>query len=254
MFRKSFNLIWDSFGYFLTCMGLDVLFFFALGFFTFPVSAKMHDLLLQITMVFAKGLQEVGRSETVLDVLFSAKTMHIWKPMILYMLLFMLITYIVYIIFQSLAWNFSLRIIKKKINIKKYIISFAIINLFWLVILIIYQILDLIAKLRAELNSVKGFDIMSMIINFILIIVIYFAVISYIKLDLKKSLIIGWKNYKTLLSIYVAIIAYFFLLNFILARLYEINTTFAVVAGIVLFIPAITWSRVLLALSIDKVK
>jgi hypothetical protein len=252
MLKKSFGLIWDSFGYFLTCMGLDVIFFLALGFFTAPVSVKMNDLLLNITVIFSKGLAEVDRTDTVLDVLFSANTVMYWKEIIIWVLLFILITYIIYIIFQSITWNLSLRIINKKIKYLKYLKSFALLNLFWFLIFIIYNLIDLIGDLRFALADVKTTNFIGIFANVFLLIFIYFAIISYTKLNLRKSFKLGWKKHKSLLSTYVLILIYFFLLNLILSKLFLVNYTLAVVVGLVLFIPAITWARVLLALSIER--
>lgn len=254
MLKRSFELIWNSFGYFLTCMGLDVVFFLALGFFTAPVSVKMKTILLQITAIFSKGLAEVGRPDTVLDVLFSKNTIPYWKEMIMWLLLFILITYIIYIIFQSITWNLSLRIINKKIKYLKYLKSFALLNLFWFLIFILYSLIDLIGDLRVALADVKTTNFISIIANFFLMIMIYFAIISYTKLNLRQSFKLGWKKYRTLLSAYVLVLIYFFILNFVLSKIALANYTLAVVIGLVLFLPAITWARVLLALNIERVK
>ncbi|MBN1644581.1 hypothetical protein JW851_00895 [Candidatus Woesearchaeota archaeon] len=254
IFKRSFDLIWDNFGYFLACTGLDVLFFFALGFFTAPVSVKMKTLLLQITAVFSEGLTEVDSTETVLDILFDSQTMVFWKPLVLYALLFIFIIYLVYIIFQSVSWNLSLRIINKKIKYLSYLKSFALLNLFWFLIFIVYNLIDLIGNLRIALSSVKTINFVSIFANFFLLIMIYFAIISYVKLNFRKSFVLGWKKYRPLLSIYVLVLFYFFILNFILSKLFLLSYTSAVIIGLVFLLPAISWARIFFALNIDRVK
>ncbi len=244
----------NSFGYFLACMGVDVLFFFALGFFTAPVSLKMKHILLQITTIFATALKDADRNQTILDALFSINTMPFWKTLSLYALLFVFIIYLVYIIFQSIAWNLSLRIINKKIPYWKYLKSFAILNIFWFVILILYNLADLLGDLRNTLNTLSDVNFISIFANFFLLIFIYFAVISYTNLSLKKAFRLGWKKYRPLLTYYVLVIIYFFVLNLILSELFRINYIFAVIIGLILFLPAITWARVFMALQIEKVK
>lgn len=254
MSGKALILIKDSFGYFLACMGLDVLFFIAVGFLTKSIVLKMQESLLQIAAVFSAGLSELSRSGSVLDVLFSSSALPFWKSWFLHWLLFMLVIYLVYIVVQSVAWNLSLRIIGKNISFLKYFVSFALLNLFWFLLFIVYNIIDLTGDLRSSMSSGATISLFSVFAGILLIFLAYFAVISYVRLSLKKSFIFGCKRYRELVPPYFFVLLYFFILNFVLSKIVLTSYAFAVVAGIVLFVPAIAFARVYLALNINKVK
>lgn len=254
MFKKSFCLVWDKFGYFLACIGLDVLFFFALGFFTAPVAFRMQELFLQITAVFSSALKNLSSEQAILEILFSSEIIPFWRSLLLYALLFVFIIYLIYVLFQSIAWNISLRIINKNIPYFRYLGFFAVINLFWFFVFIVYNLLDLLGDLRNVLGNSGDFGLISIFANFFLIIAVYFAVISYTVLKFKKSFVLGWKKYRVLLLNYFWVVLYFFVLNMFLSRLFFWNYNFAVVLGLFLFLPAVSWARVFMALNIEKVK
>lgn len=234
-------------------MGLDVLFFIAVGFFTRSVVLRMQEYLLKIAAVLSVGLNEVSRSDSIANVFFSADALPLWKSWFLYWLLFILIVYVIYVLIQSVVWNLSLRIAGRKSNFAKYFVSFVLLNLFWFFIFIVYNLMDLIGDLRSVLLSGR-ISLVSVLAGLFLLFFAYFAVISYVKLNLKKSFVFGWKRYRELVPSFFYVFIYFFVLNFILSKLVLLNYTFAVVAGIVLFVPAVSFARIYLSLNINKVK
>jgi len=250
MIKKSFFLLFESFGYFLACMGLDVLFFLALGFFTAPVSAKMGAILLEITAAFSSVL---AQSDSFFAALFHSSVMPLWRSLLLFYILFLLIAFIAYVIFQSVAWWMCFRIAKKKINYWSYLGSFFVLNLFWFLVLFIFLVLDLAGDISRVLYS-SDFSIAGFIAGMLLVISAYFAVVSYVIKGLKSSFVNGWRHRKRILPCFFVVFLYFFVLNLILSRLFLLNYYLAVVIGFVLFLPALVWARVYLILNIQKVK
>ncbi|MBD3361366.1 hypothetical protein GF358_01090 [Candidatus Woesearchaeota archaeon] len=253
MFKKSFFLIKDSFGYFLACIGIDVLFFIALGFFTAPFSAKMRLYLVQIAGFFSQNMQELGRG-SFLTALFNPETMSLWKLIFWQFLLFLAVMYLVYVVLQSVVWNLSLKLAKKNISYLVYVKKFALVNIFWFVLFILYGLLDLIGDLNQALNPDVRFNFFSVFASFFVLVLGYFVVISYSTLKVKKSFVIGWKHNNFLFSRYFVVILYFFILNFVLARLAEINYILAVSVGLIFFLPAVAFARVWMAANIQRVE
>lgn len=252
-FRKSFSLAWNKLGLSMLCVLTDLSFFFALGFFTAPVSARMGRLLIDFTAVFSIGLKNLGRSDQLSSILFGADLMPFWKSFLGYALLFALIIYLVYVIFQSFAWFVSMKIVGKKILVWPFFRKFLLFNLFWFLLFVVYNIIDLLNDLSAALGG-KGSSAVAVICNLFLLIIVYFAVISYIKLDFKSAFVLGWKKYRQILPSFLVVFLYFFALNLVLPAAFNQNYYLGAVLGIVLFLPAIVWARVFMILAVERAK
>ncbi len=252
-FRKSFSLVWNKLGLAMLCVLIDILFFFALGFFTAPVSARIGMLLVNFTAVFSSGLSSMGRSDELVTVLFGAEAMSLWKSFLGYALLFALIVYLVYVIFQSFAWFVSMKIAEKKVLVWPFFRKFLLFNLFWFLLFVVYNIIDLLNDLSAVLGS-KGSSIAAVICNLFLLIIVYFAVISYIRMNFKSAFVLGWKKYRQILPSFLVVFLYFFALNIILPPLFNLNYYLGAVLGIVLFLPALVLARVFMILAVERAK
>ena len=252
-FRKSFSLVWNKLGFSMLCVLIDLLFFFALGFFTAPISARMGELLIDFTAVFSMGIKNLDRSDSLSSILFGADVLPFWKSFLGYALLFVLIIYLVYVIFQSFAWFVSMKIAGKKVLVWPFFRKFLLFNLFWFLLFVVYNVIDLLSDLSAVLGS-KGFSIIPIICNIFLLVLVYFAVISYIKLDFKSAFVLGWKKYRQILPSFLVVFLYFFALNIILPPLFNLNYYLGVVLGIVLFLPALVLARVFMILAVERAK
>jgi len=252
-FRKSFDLILDRFGLALLCILVDVLSFFAFGFFSFPVSAKIADLLVGFTAVFSAGLNTMDRgSSSVFGILFSSDTVLFWKSFLTYALLFVLIAYVVYVVFQSVAWFVSFRIAGKKANFWHFFLWFGLFNLFWFSLFIVYNIVDFFIDLAAVLGGNFGF--VSVVNSAFLMLIFYFAVISYVKLNFLKSFSLGFKKYRQILPPFLVVCLFFLVLNLILPFSFSVNYYFGAGIGIILFLPSLVFARVFMINSIERVK
>lgn len=252
-FRKSFSLLCDKLGLSMLCIFIDLLFFFAFGFFTAPVSARIGMILVNFTAIFSTGLKNAGRSDEMAGILFSANTLQLWKSFLGYALLFVLTVYIVYVIFQSFAWFVSMKIAGKKVLIWPFFWKFLLFNLFWFLLFVVYNLVDLIADLSAVLNN-KEFSIISIAGNLFLLLIAYFAVISYVRLNFKSAFVLGWKKYRQVLPSFLVVFLYFFALNVVLPPLFSVNYYLGAVLGIVLFLPSLVWARVFMILAVEGAK
>jgi len=252
-FRKSFDLILDRFGLALFCVLVDVLSFFAFGFFSFPVSAKIADLLVGFTAVFSSGLNTSDRgSASILGLLFSSDTLLFWRSFLTYALLFVLIAYVVYVVFQSVAWFVSFRIAGKKTNFWTFFLWFGLFNLFWFSLFIVYNIVDFFVDIGGVLGGNFGF--VSVLNSAFLMLIFYFAVISYVKLSFLKSFVFGFRKYRQVLPSFLVVCLFFLVLNLILPFLFSVNYYFGAAVGIVLFLPSLVFARVFMIKSIERVK
>lgn len=252
-FRKSFSLVWNKLGLSMLCVLIDILFFLALGFFTAPVSFRMKMLFIEFTAVFSALLKNLGRSGQLGSVLFSAELMPFWKSFLGYALVFALIVYLVYVIFQSFAWFVSMKIAGKKVPVWLFFRRFLLFSLFWFLLFVVYNMADLIIDLSAVLGN-RTFRIIPVVCNVFLLAVIYFAIISYVRLDFKSAFILGWNKYRQVLPSFLVVFLYFFALNLALPFFFNLNYYLGAILGIVLFLPALLMARIFMILSIGRVK
>ena len=252
-FRKSFSLAWNKLGLSMLCVLIDLLFFFALGFFTAPISARIGMLLVNFTAIFSIGIKNLDRSDSLSSILFGTDVLPFWKSFLSYALLFVLIIYLVYVIFQSFAWFVSMKIAGKKILVWPFFRKFLLFNLFWFLLFVVYNIIDLLSDLSAVLGS-RGSSVVAVICNLFLLIIVYFAVVSYIRMNFKSAFVLGWKQYKQILPSFLVVFLYFFALNIILPPLFNVNYYLGAVLGIVLFLPALVLARVFMILAVERMK
>lgn len=252
-FRKSFSLAWNKLGLSMLCILIDLLFFFGLGFFTSPISARIEMLLVNFTAIFSAGLKDMGRSDELVTVLFGSAAMPLWKSFFGYALLFILIIYLVYVIFQSFAWFVSMKIAGKKVLVWPFFRKFLLFNLFWFLLFVVYNLIDLLSDLSAVLGG-KGSSAVAVICNLFLLIIVYFAVISYIAPYFKSAFVLGWKQYKQILPSFLVVFLYFFVLNVVLPPLFSLNYYLGAVLGIILFLPALVLARIFMILAVDGAK
>ncbi len=224
----------------LSCL-LDVVFLFVLGFisgFFYPqIQQKLEALW---ALAFPKMQQGYG----LLKILFFEDVIQHTEDLALLLLALIIILYFVYVLFQGTNWWIAQNISKRKIFWKEYLKYFAKINLLWFALLIIYNILDVVNSLWMKFLSQTSISVSwsNVLLDAFLVFIIYSALTSYSAKGIKQAFL-SISKVNTILTFF-SIIIIFLVLQFIIINAELLNPTLGLIIGILLFFPAIIWSRV----------
>lgn len=231
---------------------LDIFFFIVFGgvlaFFSEYIMYNVYRIS-SLTTEFSQNLAITDAPSSVVDMISKAGAMSYFKDAMMYTFLLIFSIYIVYCLFHGSAWYLSTLMSKsKKIKYRRYLKDFSIISIVWFGLFVIY---NMALTFLDYFNYVPdGYSRLYFLFPFF-IIVSYFAIISYAAIGnrtpfaaLKNSFRYGILKARYFFLLYVIIIFAFVIINIILKAVSDINQTAGIIAGIVLFIPAITWTRI----------
>ncbi|MFH0874896.1 MAG: hypothetical protein V1859_03090 [archaeon] len=166
----------------------------------------------------------------------------------------MITAYINYCIFQGSNWMLAKKFVHVKVSFFAYMKKFFLINLFWFFLFYIVQITDYFRRLFGYLRQ-QDYSWLSNALIFLLILIVYFAFISYtlltkynVKKAIRKSFSLGIKKIHYILFMYLILYLIFLLLDF----LAKINFVLMILVGILLVSPAFTWARIFINLVVGK--
>lgn len=163
-------------------------------------------------------------------------------PVILGYIAFYLSVLLVYLLFQPLAWHITLRICKKKLALKNFIIKTLLFFIIFAVINTIHDTLLLFNRLRPY--TIFNKTILDSVVYAIYLALAYFIIVSYsTKLTFRKSFISAMKKGKIYIQAYALIIVTFILIHYFM-DLFRNYQWMIVLLGILLFLPAISFARI----------
>lgn len=237
---------------------MDLLFFFVYGFATAPIYRKLVEYINVIGSFAGEAIQTATReSRSMSTILMDPAISSYFYDMILLLIILWITVYVLYCLFQAFNWKIALQLTSKKIRYLDYLKRFAVMNILWFVLFITYYLLGFAIDIRKTIISAvmqtSPSSMLNIIMTFFLVIIAYFAVISYVKISLKKAFFIGKSKIRQLLPSILLITIYILVLNIILALLTQISVILAIVTGLILLIPAITLARIYISLMIQKV-
>ena len=237
---------------------MDLLFFFVYGFATAPIYRKLVEYINVIGSFAGEAIQTATReSRSMSTILMDPAISSYFYDMILLLIILWITVYFLYCLFQAFNWKIALQLTGKKIRYLDYLKKFAVMNILWFVLFIAYYLLGFAIDIRKTIISAvmqtSPSSMLNIILAFFLIIIAYFAVISYVKISLKKAFFIGKSKIRQLLPSVLIIAIYILVLNIILALLTQLNVILAIVLGLILLIPAITFARIYISLITNKV-
>lgn len=190
------------------------------------------------------------------------------KSIMLFSLLFLAVTYLLWISINSFSWKLCYEFLNEKLNFKKYFKKFSILSLIWLIIFAVTLIIIVFLILIILLNPdpILSSAILQQISEAINIILVYFALISFslfpylsVKKNLAKTFSLGIKKILTFILVFaiICLVLYInFQITYLLFKL--ISTTSAVVLALITLIrfiiaaPFLTWARIYLILTAKK--
>lgn len=245
----------------------DILFFVVYGFITAPLFTKIVDYIIIIGTMVSESAQGMARgaSPTIGSAIVNNPQVRAYfnKLILIYIILAVAI-YIVYTFFHGVCWKLSSDIAGRKVRMHKFLKEFAAINIFWILIFIIYHFLSLFADLRQaalQTMEIESANIFGIVIVVLLFVLLYFAFTSYTLVDgkgakgkIKKSFSIGTRKISQLLPAYVVVAVAYIVLQRLLLVIAGIDYNLMIIAGILTIIPGMTLARVYITLAVEKAK
>jgi hypothetical protein len=247
----SFRVLKENYKVLWVGIVVEILFLFTFGFFTGPLRNGIGNNLLNLGDII------VGNSENLQDSFFDVilGSMQFRNILLLGMVL-AFIVYILYCIFQGFMWKYSMSLNGEKKSYLPYIKKFFLVNSFWYILFLIYIIIDFFVSyvdLVAQRIDNSGAFLFSRITNIMLLVILYFAFISYIILDKHsswKSIVLsfklGLKKFWVIILGYVFISVLLIMANYILILASNLHIVFVILLGIFIVIPLLIWARIFL--------
>ena len=253
----TWRLIWAKGWYVPASAVLDVLFLVFYGFMTAPVFDKLTEHVIVVgTLVTEQVGTVAGRARpAVIDALFQPPvSRYTWQFFALLVLLAVVI-FVLFCVFQGLAWFAASRLAGSKMCWRKYLLAFARINLLWAGIYFLWQCADTILKLRGiAVAKMMGQAIpeSGIAMPFLLGVVAYFAVISYPLLEIRRAFMVGVRKIAILLPPAVIVVLQFVICNYLLNKLAAINPKLSFIAGAIVLLVLLAWTRAYVTLVVKR--
>jgi len=229
------------------CALLDGLFFVLYGLLTSPFFKSMENLLVNISDSVSYELdliqQGQGNFGGMLDILLSAVVRTDLIKFILTGFAVVVVIYLLYNLIHGFCWKQAAQV--NNLHKKKYLSHFFKVNIFWFTLLVLHSVVDVLQEVRftinqrilgSTVNPVRYFMISVLIIGF------YFAVISYKELNLRKTFKKSLN--KEYVYGYLYLLALFFVINLVMSFASQISANLNFILGLVLFLPALSYSRI----------
>jgi len=260
-FIDSFNSIRRKPIYFIVPLFIDLFFLFIFSIVYHFFFRNIMDKIISLLMLTGKSLQGITQNEMSLNILANQQQMNsLIMGIGFWILVLAVLIYLLYCIFQGTSWFIAHKILKEKTNFKDYIKRFFAVNILWHIAFVIIAyfyvralIFTNVLKISSNFGTVRIFSLI------ILIILSYFAFISYVLIkkhkfieSIKKSFSFGIKEFSTIVPMYVLLILGFALIDVLLRLLFMISTTLMIVVGIVLIFPIIVYARIVIISVIEN--
>ncbi len=174
----------------------------------------------------------------------------LFKLELFYILLFLLsgllTSYVVYCIFQGLAWWLAAKIVKQKNNGSQYLKTFFKLNLVWLLAYALYSINDFFVAFREKITGevvIIKYPLLAIFVSVLLL-----ALTSYVFQDIGKTLKFIQNNFLVFLKTFVFVAVLMFIVDRLLVLL-RFNKEVQLFVGLLLVFISFAYSRVLLILN-----
>lgn len=262
-FRKSVNRSISRFSDFLISALNDTLFLLFYGMvstvFVYKITEYAQAFIFKIGENSANQLRFYAGSSLMSIIRDNPEARTYLNSLVVLFMLLMVVIYISYVFFQTISWKYVNRINKKNISFIKLLRKFSLLNLKWLPIIFIVQLLSLlffIGQTSAQRINENIQPSSSMIFIIIGVIIIYFMFISYsIMLNSKRSFSdsfrIGLKKGRIVLT-YLVIGLVFYLLNQFSNILANLSDIVLLVFTLIITIPSMTLFKVYFSSIVDK--
>jgi len=270
--KKEIKGVWNEAAYSFNLMGenklvvlqnviFDVLTLFFIGYVSAMFSKKALEYMYSIGALLTKASgSTMFVTQSFFDFAKQAGITPILFNLVLVLLVWILFSYFVYCFFQSLCWKNARSLIGEKHVLNKFSLRFFKLNIFWAIVYVIFNLIVYMSLFMSSVGSTSEVEIGSLP-GIIMLIIGYFAFISYsvfgkdsIIKTLKLTFVSGVKCIHCMLMRLLLIGVVFFGIDILLKTFSKIHPFVMVLAGIILFVPAVTWSRIYFIYSIKQLK
>ncbi len=266
--EKSFKLFKLNWNLVPLCILIDILFIFSIGYIVAEIYAKMIEHLVPMVEIMQQSEAQIGNlitSQIDLINVLSQKALFMdhYISVIFLAGLFIVLVYALYNIFQGINWFIANKIANKKAVLCRFLARFSFVNFVWFILLVLVGIffVKFFMSTSTSMSPVVSSQFIVYTSIFMIAIVVYFALISYSLINklglfkaLKNTFLIGYKKFRNIFSIYLIIIILFVITDLILRLIYKIHPTVMFIAGLFTVLPLITFARVYLIESMEKIK
>ena len=235
----------------------ELSFLFLFVTFAIPFRNAIGNNLLQLgDFIVSQSQQQIGQN--FLNDIFSTEY---FRNILLLGTSLVLITYLLYCIFHGFIWRFCFNLTAKKGKYVPYIKKFFLVNLFWYPLFVFYIIINFFFSYIDNVGrrtDPSGLFFMENLSNLLLILIIYFAFISYVKIgenkvwkSIKESFRIGIKKFIWVLLMYIIIALVFIAINYLLVPIGNLHYILIIIIGSLIIIPLMLWVRIFIKRVVD---
>jgi hypothetical protein len=253
---KSWNILKENYKVIWIVISVEILFFILFGFVYSPLYTGMQNNLENL------GGEIIQNSENIDNIANQATNSVYFRNILILGVVLAIIVYILYCIFQGFLWRFSFNLTEKKKRFLPYIKRFFLVNILWYVLFIIYVLINfffLYVDTVGRRLEPEGTFFLGGLSNVMLIIIAYFAFISYVKIEklgvwksIRESFRIGFKKAGWMTLCYMIIGIAFIIVNYALYFLERLNFVVFLFMGIVLIMPLLLIARIFIKLIVEK--
>ncbi len=268
--KDSLHILTSSRKKALGIVMLDIIFLLAYGFVrgspeTFGFLSVIYEYLksfLTLASQQAKELAlEAAKQTSIFTIMRDNPVIaHYFWLLVLSLILFALSTYFIYCFIEGAGWHLSFGLANahagNKTGFKNFIRQFFVVNIPWFLLFMLYVIVSFIDSFRATTlerlghQNPLGLKIASIIY---LLLIAYFAVISYSLIGtssslgiLKRALSLGAKKYAEIVPAFALVVLAFVVLNYALIAIGKLSSLLMIIIGIAAVFPVIVLARVYL--------
>ncbi len=247
--KQSFELLTKSPFYLAVPILIDIIFLFLVGFIGSIFTTKAIPYLQNLATI-----QSTPATDTSAMIAQQTQLASTLTHIILILLQIILAVFALWIIFQGINWFLAIKCVKKKVDIKKYSLNFITLNIIWVIIIAIIAkfFFEITLKNLLTTTQIVSQSLINIITIIISIILLYFLFIGYstsykykLKEFLKNIFKTGIKDFKKITTTYLIIIILFWIAKYIV-KLFSLSFTSMIIAGIIIIMPLITFSRIYL--------
>jgi hypothetical protein len=252
------QLIWSKAWYVPASALLDILFLVLYGLMTAQIFDKLTEHVFVIGTLATEQMNAVaGRARpAVIDVLFQEPVSRYTWQFIALLVLLAVVVFVLFCVFQGLAWFAAAKLAGSKMHWRKYLLVFARISALWAGLYFLWQCADTVLNLRRIAVEKMAGQIMpesGFVMPILLGVLVYFAVVSYSLLEIKKAFAVGARKISLLLPAVVIVCIQFFVCNYLLTKLTAISPKFAFIASAIVLVLLLAWTRAYATLVVRRV-
>lgn len=167
-----------------------------------------------------------------------------------------LAVFVLFCVFQGLNWWLATSVIGKKQQWQEFMLRFARVNLLWFGLYVVWYCIDTVFDLRSivveKATGQAAGAVAPMVLALVLIVIAYFALLSYPLLSIRKAFSIGIRHAAVLVPGVLLAGAQFLAGNFALRWLATVNATAHFILGAVLLLVLLAWTRIFITRLVQR--